>query len=462
MTVLRSVRGRITAVATLLVATVLLIFSVFVLRMVEDDVRAAAEEALATALETQAELIGGADQPIFFDVVIDGQAFGLGLFTEGDDGEAFGELFVGQELLAMVEIDLETREITQILDPDTGTAVDNAQLRSELQQLTFDILDVDGDAGSSLLVGATELEEIEASTTAVRRALLLSVPLVLVAFAAMTWWLVGRSLRPVHAISEEVQAITTHSLNQRVSVPQGKDEVAELATVMNLMLDRLQVGDSKQRQFSADASHELRSPLATVRAAAEMIERKPEGLRTGELAGHIVAESERMETLIGDLLGLARSEQADTSATFDVLDLAELTSECLDGSATAVEAEQAVSVQGNVSELRRVVLNLVENAQRHAASQVLVQVRSSGQEAVLSVDDDGPGIPAHDRELVFERFTRLDNARARDGGGAGLGLALVHAIVNRHGGSISAGDSPRLGGARFEVRLPLVAADPAT
>ena len=239
------------------------------------------------------------------------------------------------------------------------------------------------------------------------------------------------------------------------SIRIGDDEVTELATVMNDMLARLESGDERQRQFSADASHELRSPLSTIRASAEIIERKPTAERTESLAGHILAESDRMDALIADLLQLSRMEGTFEISQPEIIDLGQLVRAELADDTVNLNLGSDVLVSGDRQQLRRVVRNLVDNARAHAEDAVSVGLQAADGSAVLWVDDDGPGIAPDDRLRVFERFTRLDASRTRSAGGAGLGLALVRSIVVRHRGSVGVDAAPTLGGARLVVRLPL-------
>jgi len=456
-----SVRGRIAVVATALAGLILALVSVLIVRLVENDVTAAAQNALTRALEEQAEAMGAdagsgfsAGRETSFELVVDGRVYKLGLFDELSEGNATGELVVDNQLTALLEIDLRTRRVVAVSDPSTNEPVDDPELRANLEDLTFEMLDLDGDQGSTFLVGASALAEIEASTAALRSALLVTIPLVVLGFGLMAWWLAGRALRPVMAITDQVKAISTRSLDQRVPVPAGRDEVAELATVMNQMLARLQAGDAKQQQFSADASHELRSPLTTIRAAAEAIERRPESSRANELAGHVVTETERMDALIGDLLELARIADREPP-TVALLDLGQLVKSVVDGFEVEVLSAGGVMIRGEEKQLIRLIRNLVGNARRHARRLVRVSVVQTSGVARLTVEDDGEGVAEIDRERVFERFVRLDPDRARATGGSGLGLALVKSIADRHSATVGVDDSPELGGARFSVEIPL-------
>jgi signal transduction histidine kinase len=249
-------------------------------------------------------------------------------------------------------------------------------------------------------------------------------------------------------------------LHRRVAEPTSGDEVARLAHTMNAMLNRLDGAAERQRQFVSDASHELRSPLATIRTKVEVADLHPEGA-DWEAVGHtVLTEIDRLDDLVGDLLQMARlDETGGTLATRHDVDLDEVAGaevNRLRGLEVAVDDSgvSAARVQGDGAALGRLVRNLADNAARHASSRVGIRVGIEGGEAVLRVDDDGPGVPVADRERVFERFTRLDESPVRGAGGGGLGLALVRAVALAHGGTVRVVDSP-LGGARFEARLPV-------
>lgn len=453
-----SVRGRITVTATALFAVLLLAISALILSLVENDVRSAAEDALQSALNERA-LAGSPRSSVIedtsFSAVIGGLTYDLGLFDELSEGNASGELSIDGELTAVLEIDLRTKRVVQVFDPDSGLPISDTLLLAQLQELTFDVLDIDGDAGSSLLVGAAEMAEIDSATAAVRRALLATVPLLVLVFAAMTWFMVGRSLRPVAAITGRVNEITTTSLDQRVPVPGGRDEVAQLAIVVNQMLDRLETGDLRQRQFASDASHELRSPLSAMRVAAELVGLHTEDERTSELVNRIMGQSDRMDELVTDLLELSRSADLDLATRSVICDLGAVVRSVADGHGVELDGVGSVHVGGDVAQLGRLIQNLIENAQRHATAEVAVGLARTGEHAEITVEDDGPGIDPTDRERIFERFTRLDDSRSRSDGGFGLGLALAQSIAVAHGGRITVDRSPTLGGGRFVVRLPL-------
>jgi signal transduction histidine kinase len=308
-------------------------------------------------------------------------------------------------------------------------------------------------------VGAP-LDDIEESTAALTRSLLLAVPAVTLLLAALVWALVGRTLRPVEAIRREVDGIGAAGLDRRVPAPPAEDEVGRLARTMNAMLDRIEDGSRRQQRFVADASHELRSPLARIRAEIEVDLEHPEGADPTATSRSVLAETIGMQHLVDDLLALARSDAGAApagQAPVDLDDIVERHARRLRaGGRVAVDSTGvgAARVRGDADQLARAVGNVVDNAVRHARTTVALGVAASGNDAVVTVTDDGPGIPPDRRDEVFERFTRLDGARATVGGGTGLGLAIARDVIVAHGGTIAV-DPDHDPGARFVITLPL-------
>jgi signal transduction histidine kinase len=305
---------------------------------------------------------------------------------------------------------------------------------------------------------AASLEELEDSTAALIPPLVVGLPLVLLVVGGTTWMVAGRALAPVERIRREVEGITGNRLDRRVPEPRSRDEIHRLARTMNQMLGRLEDSRDRQQQFVADASHELRSPLASIRQTAEVARRHPGALPEGELADAVLEESARMQRLVEQLLLLARADGGVVPRMHEDVDLDDLAlSEARrigrSGLAVGTAEVGAGRVRGNPTSLAQVVRNLVDNAARHAEASVALAVRTTRDGVELVVEDDGPGIPEDQRDRVFERFVRLDEARARDAGGSGLGLAIVEEIVAAHGGAVAVSTS-RLGGARFVVRFP--------
>jgi signal transduction histidine kinase len=306
--------------------------------------------------------------------------------------------------------------------------------------------------------------DVLAARTALRNALLLTFPLLLGALAVIAWRVIGWTLRPVEQLRAGAEQISrTRRINgptdhERLPVPAAADEIHALAVTLNEMLDRLAEARERQRSFVADAAHELRSPLASIREQLEVAERLGEG---GTLPADLMMDFKRLSGLVEDLLLLARAD-ADTRpparlTPVDARDLVtEMTATYPDARVPVIlSANGSMMIMGDPEELRRAVGNLVDNAVRHARTRVEVAAEVDHDQAVISVSDDGPGIPLADRERVFERFTRLDDSRGRSSGGAGLGLAIVRELVTRAGGTValSAASSPWT--VRAELRLPL-------
>ncbi|MDQ0907570.1 signal transduction histidine kinase [Streptomyces canus] len=335
---------------------------------------------------------------------------------------------------------------------DVGLTNGSATIDGESADYRFAAVDVEVPGKGTLTVyaGASLNPEQSAVGTA-QTVMLVGFPLLLGVVAAVTWLVTRRALRPVEGIRAEMAAITaSEDLARRVPVPDTHDEVARLARTTNETLAALETSVERQRRFVADASHELRSPIASLRTQLEVAAAHPELL---DLDG-AVEDTVRLQHLAADLLLLARLDAGERGAGARV-ELAALARERAAGRTGVTVRADAVEVTGSRGQLERVLDNLLDNAGRHARSAVVVTVRRDGdRNAVVEVGDDGDGVPAGDRERIFERFVRLDEARARDDGGAGLGLAIARDVAARHGGTLTVRDAPT-GGALFELRLPI-------
>ncbi len=294
---------------------------------------------------------------------------------------------------------------------------------------------------------------------------------ILAALAALAWWVVRLGLRPLDRIAETAGAIAAGDLSRRVTPANERTEVGRLGLALNAMLAQIErafrereASERRLRQFLADASHELRTPLAAIRGYAELFRlgaaNDPE--RAASSMQRIEDEAKRMGDLVENLLMLARLDQLP-EATREPVDLSSLVADAAeDARVTApdrqvnFEAAGPVTVMGDSGQLRQVVSNLVRNALVHTPKGTPVDLAVSGDvnEAVLEVRDHGSGLPAEDSDVLFERFWRADPARGRGAAGAGLGLSIVRAVVEAHGGRVAAVNAPG-GGALFTVRLPL-------
>jgi signal transduction histidine kinase len=311
--------------------------------------------------------------------------------------------------------------------------------------------------GAGTVYVAVSMASVDRSIAELTAALAAGVPAVIALLTGVGWLLTGRALRPVDALRAQAAEITASDLGRRLDIPPAKDELARLARTLNDLLQRLDTATRQQRQFVADAAHELRSPLSSLRTQLEVAVRHPGSAPWDTLAPDLVEEAERLSRLVDDLVWLARLDarprlrcrpvDLDEIVFAEVRRARQQTPAVID--ATAVSAAR---VNGDAEALARTVRNLLDNAARHATGRIEVRLGVLDGKAELVVADDGAGIPEADRQRVFDRFTRLDNARARDAGGSGLGLSIVHDIVTAHQGSARIDDNSP--GARFVIRIP--------
>ncbi|MGW7271548.1 ATP-binding protein [Streptomyces sp. NPDC054864] len=351
----------------------------------------------------------------------------------------------------------EALEAGEISDDAAGLTSGSATVDGETQDYRFAAVEVNVEKKGDLTVYAgSSLAAQQGAVSTALTSMLIGFPLLLAVIALVTWLVTRRALRPVDAIRSEMAAITaSEDLARRVPEPDTHDEIARLATTTNETLAALQSSVERQRRFVADASHELRSPIASLRTQLEVGAAHPELL---DVEG-AVEDTVRLQELAADLLLLARLDAGEKPGEGHV-DLAALAREEL-SQRTRDRADvrmdlKNVEVTGSRNQLARVLGNLVNNAQRHARSHVTVATRAEGPWAVLEVSDDGDGVPEGERDRIFERFVRLDDARTRDDGGAGLGLAIARDVAARHGGTLTVKEAPG-GGALFELRVPAAA-----
>ena len=344
-------------------------------------------------------------------------------------------------------------------DPADGASDDSADASSSDDDATS-ADEVETVTTTWQVVAVRSLDEAQAASSASLLTLGVAVPVALLVLGVTTWFVVGRALRPVESMRREVAEVTAANLSHRLADPGGGDEVSRLAATLNGMLDRLDASATAQRRFVGDASHELKTPLATIRQHAEVALLHPGSIDGRALAGTVLGEEARLTGLVQGLLVLARADEGALGVTRRPVDLDDLVlteaARLRETAGASVDATAVgpARVRGDAGLLGQVVRNLVANASRHARTTVAVGlVETAEGRAVLTVDDDGSGVAEADRARVFDRFVRLDEARDRDAGGSGLGLAIVAEIVRVHGGTVRVGTAP-LGGARFVVDLP--------
>ena len=394
------------------------------------------------------------------------------------DAAAFAEQAdeVGEDALPDVDDD----RFWQLIERDSGSVVAGSELVEDLIAIAdrdgnapaFVSLGADGvfavaaerESGDVIAVAGRSTGTIEETLGSVAMLLTAAVPLIALVVGITTWIAVGRALAPVERMRRQVDAVTASDLSQRVEDPRTGDELGRLAHTLNDMLARLEDSQRAQRRFISDASHELKSPLAVLRQYAEVAAAHPDRVTASELTETVLDEGQRLERLVQGMLVLARADEHALTITAVDVDLDDVLYaeaqrlRAMGKVETDASAVRPVRVHADAALVRQAVRNLVDNAARHASARVALASEVADGMALVTVDDDGPGVPPDQREHVFERFVRLDDARSRDAGGSGLGLAIVREITVRHGGWARIVESP-FGGARAELRLPLAPAD---
>lgn len=427
-------RGRTTLGATVVVAVALLIGAFSFYGVLSASIHGSTERAAEQRLEELTERAGG---PGGKDIdALDDEI----LQIIGADGSVRAASEDAREKLGSTPLPVDDDPQTTTVDGETVLVVSE---------------DIERD---QTLVLAVSMEDDAETLATVATLLAIALPLLLLLVAVTTWSVVGRALRPVELIREEVDGITAERLHQRVPVPETADEIAALATTMNGMLDRLDAAATAQRRFVSDASHELRSPLATIRQHAELAQAHPDVTSIGELAEVVSEEGLRLQGIVESLLLLARLDEGasthDEAVDLDDIALGEVRRLRAAGIDVDGSGIHAARVHGDPRLLRQLVRNLADNAVRHSRGRVAIGVTPSDGYVFVTIEDDGTGVPAEERERIFERFVRLDEARSRDAGGSGLGLAIARGIAASSHGTLTVDDS-RWGGARFVLTLPL-------
>jgi signal transduction histidine kinase len=455
----RTIRFRITAVALAAVLATLALSAVVLVRsqrdalvdQVDADLTARAEQLAASVARDGAPstLLALGDDLVVQVVSPDGTVLAQSADEdEDDDDDGAGRPIVAPGTAPAAALD-EDGELDDA-DPINVVLPDGAPARA----VTVTVASPDGPL--TVTVARSDLD-VEDAVDSLASTLALVVPALALVLATSTWVLVGRTLRPVDQLRRRVAEIGAEDLSTRVPEPGTDDEIDRLARTMNQMLARLEAASERERRFVSDASHELRSPLTRMRAALEVDRAHPATADHTATGDALLRDVEGLGHLVDDLLQLAAGDAS--AGERRPLDLDDLVREevlaTVARPAVAIDATDLEPVQllGDRRALARVLRNLLDNAARHATSSVVVSLRSDGGWAHLTVADDGPGIPAADRERVFERFVRLDDARTAGTGGTGLGLAIVRSIVDRHEGTVEAQAGPS-GGAVLAVHLP--------
>jgi len=321
------------------------------------------------------------------------------------------------------------------------------------------ISSVSSEGQPSVVLAAASLSTVDGATRALIPLVALGFPAITLLVALTVSRLTRRAFRSVDAMTRRADTISYSDLHRRIPEPDPDDEIRRLAVVLNRMLNRLDISAARQRQFTADASHELKSPIATLLTMAEVAQASPGGFTVDELASDVAGQSRRLATLVDDLLTLAQSDENGLQLRQEWFNVADVVGEEIAGALTtriSIDTDELKPIQmfGDRRRIGQIVRNLLDNATHHATTTVRIETRLVDGQPAIRISDDGPGIPPADRDRIFDRFVRLDEARSRESGGTGLGLSVVRSIIDAHEGTITIGDSPHLGGAAVTVILP--------
>jgi heavy metal sensor kinase len=447
-----SIRARLTAWYSVVLLAGLTLFGAGIWLLISHSLRASLDETLAEDAKGVTTVLQSETEPDHLREEL----------TEYASATPGGNLMEvrnsqGQQIVASKTVSME--------QSDSASAY-GVQVRPSGQYRTF-TTNVSVNAGQYRVLVATPMDTTEATLSRVRMLLLWSTPVVLLLASLGGYWISRRALAPVDEITRAARVIGIQSLSQRLAVPTSGDEIQRLSETWNGMLARLEAAVKRLSQFTADASHELRTPIALIRTTAELTlrrERSPETYR--EALRQVLLESERTTRLVEDLLLLARADAGLPSLPLERLELIPLVRDvCQQGQIlagarqleiSAVIPDEPVFVEANDPALRRMLLLLLDNAVKYTPSggRITLSVDRGPAGATVAVSDTGIGIPETALPHVFERFYRVDESRNRDAGGTGLGLSIAKWIAERHHASLEA-ESVLGQGSVFRIRFPL-------
>jgi signal transduction histidine kinase len=434
----RSIRFRITAIAVAVMTLLLVSVAVLIVALLRMQLTDNLDEGLHQRGDAIAALVAGSDNP---QLPIDED---LLIQVVGPDGRV---------LLSSGNVD----GALPIVSPSPGlSTIHDVPGYSDSFRVLVRPLTTPSDGRMLILAG--NADDVSDTVSIMTLVLAITVPLVVALLGLLTWWLTGRTLRPVEQMRTEMADISASSLDRRIHQPGTDDEIDRLATTMNATLDRLEQAVRRQQRFVSDASHELRSPLTRIRSELEVDLAQPGEADFPATARNVLDETIGLQRLVDDLLALTHIDTGDAQGTrIEALDLDDVVlrevRRVRERGRVAINAGgvSAAHVAGDRNQLTRVVRNLLDNAERHADRTVTVTLAENDGHAALTVSNDGDRIDPDQRERVFDRFTRLDDSRSRDSGGTGLGLAIAREIVERHGGRIWIEPADRT---VFVVQLP--------
>ena len=438
----RSLQARLTVAMSVVVAVGLVVGSALVVSRLKSSLGAGVDDVVRQRVLDVAALVSKGSMPK--------------VISSAGQGEVVVQVVDanGQPIAATADIHGQPRVFTfagaikPVIRTVTGDQFDEAA-RFRVAAVT---------AGSDTVYAAAPLESVDQSVRRLVTILAIGGPMAMLALTGLGWLMVGRTLRPVEALRAQAASIPGTGIQQRLDLPAAHDEIHRLAVTLNDLLGRVEEASHQQRAFVADAAHELRSPVASLLTQLEVASAHPHRVEAENLVADLLDDTRRLDRLVGNLLQLAkldaRPSHQQVQVDLDEVVLVEVRNVSRrSGVSINASSVSAAQVRGDRDALAGAVRNLLDNAIRHASSTVRVSLEKIDDVAVLVVADDGAGVPIGDRERVFTRFTRLDEARARDSGGAGLGLAIVADVVSVHGGVVTLGDG--FPGAVFTIHIPI-------
>ncbi len=440
-----TLRTRATLLATTITGLTLLAGSVLLVLTLEARLTTGADDLARSRVHDLLELAAGGDLP-------------RNLTNLNDDGVA--QVVDGQGRVLVESDNVRGQPPLFTVAPGGGMSVHTVEGPDDSETETYRVWSDTGDTpdGPVTVYVGSSLESAREASHTLLQSLVLGGPVVLLMLATGTWLVLGGALRRVDRIRTEVDEITEDRLDRRVEETDVDDEIGRLATTMNRMLARLETSQDRQRSFVADVSHDLQSPLAAQRAQLEVALAHPGSTDLADLGRDLLATTGEMEHLVRDLLFLASADAGTALAEPTSVDLEDIVLEeaarARPGTPVDIDTTgvSAAPVRARPDDVRRIVRNLLDNAVAHATSSVELRACTEGGSSLLEVIDDGPGVPAADRERIFDRFHRGDRARSRATAGSGLGLAIGRTLAERNDGDLNLHASRS--GAHFVLRLP--------
>jgi heavy metal sensor kinase len=453
-----SIRARLTTWYFLILGAALSGFAILALAVMRQSIYTTVDEQLDDRMHALQSLIARSEAGTDVEAALRERAelqWGSQLFQVSDSSGRFLYRSPAMKRLGVAAAATEQKRISDAEYNDLPLRILTAAASSGARTVTIQVAEPMDDY----------LEAIERF----RNSMLVGIPVLLLVATAGGYWLSRNALRPVDRVTRAAQTITPQDLSQRVAVPQTGDELQRLAETLNQMLQRIESAVSRISQFTADASHELRTPATLIRTRAEVTLANP---RTNnqyrEALQDVLGESERMSALIENLMILARADTGTETLNFRDIDVSMLASEVCSQAQTLAESKQIrwqatfpqtpIWVHGDANALRRLFLILIDNAVKYTSPGGCIGITfiATGGQVEVRVQDTGIGIPESDLPHVFERFYRSDKARSRELGGTGLGLSIGRWIAKAHGGQIGVESSPA--GSVFLVCIPLAPA----